>query len=221
MMTCDLGLMQLGRCADLLAESKIREIRFVFVSKAPQIIEKPTPIPKRCTTHEPIVGRASNANVLQQHTSIPNNSIQLSSRPDARTNGVSLFCMNRQITIIVITIPKHAIANGTIANAVFHFMNLTGNLKHDSLSENGQCPGGHSRHVNSSKTYSYSSHLSHIQQQVSPCVKEKNVILILSFENILYKLYISNFLDFHVAVADRQYSHVLIQYKRDYSYNTR
>lgn len=179
MMTCDLGLIQLGRCADLLAESKIREIRLVFVSSAPQIIEKPTPIPKRCTTHEPIVGRASNANVLQQHTRMPNSSIQLSSRPDARTSGVSLFCMNRQITIIVITIPTHAIASGTIANAVFHLMNFTGNLKHDSLSENGHSPGGHSRHVNSSKTYSYSSHLSHIQQHVSPCRRRTERILIL------------------------------------------
>ena len=33
--TCDLGLMKLGRLAEREAESKIREIRLVFVNRAP------------------------------------------------------------------------------------------------------------------------------------------------------------------------------------------
>lgn len=35
MITCDLGLMKLGRRAVLRALSKIRDIRFVLVSRAP------------------------------------------------------------------------------------------------------------------------------------------------------------------------------------------
>jgi hydrogenase maturation factor HypE len=115
MTTCDFGLMNGGLLADVLALSKILDMRLVFVSNEAYVMLNPTPMPNLFIEQVHMLGLAKSEKVILKHTKKPDNNMKLTSLPLALTTGVSLYIANVIITTIVNTIPNSDRHPGTRA----------------------------------------------------------------------------------------------------------
>ena len=120
--TCDLGLINAGLLADILALWNIRDILFVFVKSAAYVTENPNPTPARWTLQTTVEGLATSINVIRKHTIKPASNMKLNSRPLAFTTGVSMNLIKVIPTAIVNNIPNADKHTGIITNKLVHSM---------------------------------------------------------------------------------------------------